>query len=68
MRSRSIKAFFLFSLVLCIGMTSSLRAEYIQENSYKIQAQQTGQTNTSSGSRGQPGSVQSQLRSVHEGL
>jgi hypothetical protein len=46
MRSSSIKAFFLLSLVLCIGMTSSLRAEYIQENSYKIQAQQTGQTKT----------------------
>jgi len=43
MQSRSIKAFFLFSLVLCIGMTSSLRAEYIQDNSYKVQAPLTAQ-------------------------
>ena len=44
MQSRSIRALLLFSFVLCVGMTSSLQAEYIQENSYKIQAPRAGQT------------------------
>jgi hypothetical protein len=44
MRLRSIQTLSLFSLFLCIGMTSSLQADYIQDNNYKMQAQQTGQT------------------------
>jgi hypothetical protein len=42
MQSRSIKTFLLLSLVLCLGMTSSLQADYMQKNSYKTQAQQIG--------------------------
>jgi hypothetical protein len=44
MRLRSIQALSLFSLFLCIGMTSSLQADYIQDNSYKMQARPTAQT------------------------
>ena len=43
MQSRSIKALLLFSFVLCIGMTSSLQAEYVQDNSSKAQTVQTEQ-------------------------
>ena len=44
MQPRSIKTSLLLSLVLCMGMTSSLQADYMQDNGYKTQTQQTGQT------------------------
>lgn len=44
MQSRSIKTFLLVSFVLGLGMTSSLQADYVQDNSYKTQAHQTGLT------------------------
>jgi hypothetical protein len=43
MQSRLIKALSLFSFVLCIGMTTSLQAEYLQDNSLKSQTVQIGQ-------------------------
>ena len=42
MQSRSIKTSLMLSLVLCLGTTSSLQADYL-DNSYKAQAQQIGQ-------------------------
>jgi hypothetical protein len=44
MQLKSIKVFVLFSLVLCLGITSSLQAGYIQDNSYGIQTPLTAQT------------------------
>lgn len=44
MQSKFIKAFLLFSFALCLATTSPLQAEYIQDNSYRIQALQTEQT------------------------
>lgn len=43
MQSSSIRILLLLSLVLCLGMTSSLQADYKQDNSFKTQAQQIGQ-------------------------
>jgi len=43
MQLKSIKVILLFALVVCIGMASSLRAESVQDNGYKIQAPFTAQ-------------------------
>ena len=69
MQSRSIKAILLLSLVLCLGMASSPRADNLQDNGYNnaSSAIRTAE-GKSSHYRGFPGGVQSQLQSVYERL